>query len=185
MKLIKYLIIGLVILVLVLVAGAGILVATVDPNDYKDKIVEVVKDKTGRILTLDGDIGFTFFPKLGVSLGEAQLSNATGFGDQPFAQVKQVSVSVDLISLLKFNVQADTIILEGLNVNLQKNKSGLTNWDDLYQTTTESSTQESSSQSGKEIGLEIEGVRVTDSKIVYDDQQANNKITLSPIELET
>ena len=90
MKLIKYLIITVVVLILLLVAGAGILVATVDPNDYKDDIIKLVKESTGRTLTLEGDLGFTFFPALGVSLGEAQLSNASGFGDQPFAQVSQV-----------------------------------------------------------------------------------------------
>ncbi|MEM7304315.1 MAG: AsmA family protein [Pseudomonadota bacterium] len=187
MKLIKYLIIAIVVLVLVLVAGAGILVATVDPNDYKDEIVKQVKDATGRTLTLDGDIGFTFFPKLGVSLGEAQLSNAAGFGDQPFAQVKEVGVSVDLLSLLKLNVQADTIVLKGLRVNLQKNKNGQTNWDDLTEVSaTEASASDSKdAKEGKEVGLEIAGVDISDSQVVYDDQQANNKITLTPIDLET
>ena len=187
MKLIKYLIIAVVVLLLLLIAGAGILVATVDPNDYKDDIIKLVKESTGRTLTLEGDLGFTFFPNLGVSLGEAQLSNAPGFGDQPFAEVQQVSVSVDLLSLLKFNVQADTIVLDGLRVNLQMNKNGKTNWDDLaQQPATEAPAKESGeAKEAKQLGLEIAGVRITDSQVVYDDQQANNKITLNPIELET
>ena len=185
MKLIKYLIIALIVFVLVLVAGAGILIATVDPNDYKEDIVKLVKESTGRTLTLEGDIGFTFFPKLGVSLGEAQLSNAAGFGSEPFAQVKQLGVSVDLISLFKFNVQADTIVLQGLRVNLQKNKNGKTNWDDLTKASDTTSDNESTTSSSKKVGLEIEGVEITDSQVVYDDQQADNTITLNPIELET
>ena len=187
MKLIKYLIIAIVVLVLLLVAGAGILVATVDPNDYKDDIIKLVKEETGRTLTLEGDLGFTFFPNLGVSLGEAQLSNAAGFGDQPFAQVKQVGVSVDLISLLKLSVQADTIVLDGLRVNLQKNKNGKTNWDDLAQQsgTKDAAPEASPDKEGKQLGLEIAGVSITDSQVIYDDQQAGNKITLNPIELET
>lgn len=187
MKLIKYLIITVVVLILLLVAGAGILVATVDPNDYKDDIIKLVKESTGRTLTLEGDLGFTFFPALGVSLGEAQLSNASGFGDQPFAQVSQVSVSVDLLSLLKFSVQADTIVLDGLRVNLQKNKNGNTNWDDLaQQPATEAPAKDATEpKEEKQLGLEIAGVRITDSQVVYDDQQAGNKITLNPIELET
>ena len=191
MKLIKYLIIAIVVLVLLLVAGAGILVATVDPNDYKDDIIKLVKDSTGRTLTLEGDLGFTFFPNLGVSLGEAQLSNAAGFGEQPFAQVRQMGVSVDLLSLLKFSVQADTIVLDGLRVNLQKNKNGKTNWDDLAQQPGQSSTSEAAAtdtgeaKQGKQLGLEIAGVSISDSQVVYDDRQADNKITLNPIELET
>ncbi|MFK8026974.1 MAG: AsmA family protein [Gammaproteobacteria bacterium] len=185
MKLIKYFAIALVVLVVVFVAGAAILVATVDPNDYKEEIIAQVKDATGRDLKLDGDIGFSFFPKLGVKLGQAEFGNAAGFGNEPFAQVQQVGVSVDLLSLLRMKVQADTIQLQGLRVNLQKNKNGKTNWDDLSGNS--SSPAESSTSSGDSggIGLEVAGIHITDSQVIYDDQQAKNKITLNPIELKT
>ena len=182
MKLIKYLVIAIAILVVLFVAGAVVLVATVDPNDHKDTIVAAVKDATGRELKLEGDIGFSFFPRLGVNLGQAELSNAAGFGKQPFASIDRVGVSVDLLSLLKAQVKADTIELKGLRVNLQKNKNGKTNWDDLSKSSGKSST---SSGGGADIGLEVAGIRITDSQVVYDDQQAGNKITLNPIELRT
>lgn len=185
MKIIKYLIIALVILVVVFVAGAAILVATVDPNDHKDTIVAKVKEATGRDLSLDGDIGFTFFPKLGLKLGQAELSNAAGFGQTPFAEIENVGVSVDLLSLLKMKVQADTIELKGLRVNLQKNKNGVTNWDDLSNTSSSAPAETSSTGEGTDIGIEVAGVRITDSQVIYDDKQAGNKITLNPIELTT
>lgn len=184
MKIIKYLVVALVILIVVFVAGAAILVATVDPNDHKESIVAAVKDATGRDLKLEGDIGFSFFPKLGVKLGQAEFSNAKGFGDEPFASVDKVGVSVDLLSLLKMKVQADTIELKGLRVNLQKNKNGKTNWDDLTGNTSSTSSEAASSDSSS-IGLEVAGIHITDSQVVYDDQQAGNKITLNPIELKT
>lgn len=183
MKLIKYLLIALAVVIVVFIAGAVVLVATVDPNDHKDTIVAAVKDATGRDLKLEGDIGFSFFPRLGVKLGEAELSNAAGFGKQPFASVDQVGVSVDLLSLLRAKVQADTIDLKGLRVNLQKNKNGKTNWDDLSGSSSSSSS--SLSSDGSSVGLEVAGIRITDSQVVYDDQQAGNKITLNPIELRT
>lgn len=185
MKLIKYFAIALVVLVVVFVAGAAILVATVDPNDYKEEIIAQVKEATGRDLKLDGDIGFSFFPKLGVKLGQAEFGNAAGFGSEPFAQVKQVGVSVDLLSLLKMKVQADTIQLQGLRVNLQKNKNGKTNWDDLSGNSDGSAETSTSSGDSGGIGLEVAGIHITDSQVVYDDQQAKNKITLNPIELKT
>lgn len=184
MKIIKYLIITLVILVAVFIAGAVVLVATVDPNDHKDSIVSIVKDATGRDLNLEGDIGFSFFPKLGVKLGQAQLSNAAGFGNQVFASVEKVGVSVDLLSLLKMKVQADTIELKGLRVNLQKNKNGKTNWDDLLESSS-NTAESSSSNDGAGISLEVAGIHITDSQVIYNDQQAGNKITLDPIEVKT
>ena len=186
MKIIKYLVIALVILIGLFVAGAAILVATVDPNDHKESIVSAVKDATGRDLKLEGDIGFSFFPKLGVKLGQAEFSNAKGFGDEPFARVDKVGVSVDLLSLLKMKVQADTIELKGLRVNLQKNKNGKTNWDDLSANSTASTGSDTAaSKEGSSIGLEVAGIHITDSQVIYDDRQAGNKLTLNPIELTT
>jgi len=185
MKVIKYLVIVLAILIVVFVAGAAILVATVDPNDHKESIVAAVKDATGRDLKLEGDIGFSFFPKLGVKLGQAEFSNAKGFGDQPFASVEKVGVSVDLLSLLKMKVQADTIELKGLRVNLQKNKNGKTNWDDLSNNSASTSSDAAPSSDSSSIGLEVAGIHITDSQVIYDDQQAGNKVTLNPIELKT
>ena len=183
MKLVKYLLIALVVLVVLFIAGAVVLVATVDPNDHKEEIIAAVKDSTGRDLKLDGDIGFSFFPRLGVKLGNAELSNASGFGDQPFASVEYVGVSVDLLSLLRAKIQADTIDLKGLRINLEKNKNGKTNWDDLSDSA--GTSEPSSSGDGSGLGLEVAGIRITDSQIVYDDRQAGNKITLNPIELRT
>lgn len=167
------------------VAGAAILVATVDPNDHKESIVAAVKDATGRDLKLEGDIGFSFFPKLGVKLGQAEFSNAKGFGDEPFASVDKVGVSVDLLSLLKMKVQADTIELKGLRVNLQKNRNGKTNWDDLSGNSSSASSDATTSSDSSSIGLEVAGIHITDSQVIYDDRQAGNKITLNPIELKT
>lgn len=185
MKLIKYLVIAVVVLVVVFIAGAVVLVTTFDPNDYKEQIVSAAKDATGRDLTLSGDLGFTFFPKLGVKLGQASLSNAEGFGDQAFASVDKVSVSVDLLALLTAQVKADTIELKGLNVNLQKNKNGKTNWDDLAGSSSSEPAAESSGSSAPAVGLEVAGIRISDSQVVYDDQQAGNKITLNPIDVKT
>ncbi len=185
MKIIKYLAIALFVLIAVFVAAAAILVATVDPNDHKEKIVSAVKDATGRDLKLEGDIGFTFFPKLGVKLGQAEFSNAKGFGDKPFARVDKVGVSVDLLSLLKMKVQADTIEIKGLRINLQKNKNGRTNWDDLSGNSTSASSDAAASSDSASIGLEVAGIHITDSQVIYDDRQAGNKITLNPIELKT
>ena len=185
MKALKYLIIALVVLVVVFVAGAVVLVTTFDPNDYKETAITYVKENYGRDLRLDGDIGFTFFPALGVKLGEAELSNAPGFGEEAFARVEKVSVSVDLLSLLKAKVAADTVVLKGLRVNLQKNKNGQTNWDDLAKSSSASNEATTSDGSSASVGVEIAGLKITDSQIVFDDQQTGNKITLNPIEVQT
>lgn len=104
-----------------------------DPNDYKDDIITLVKNKTGRELSIPGDISLSLFPWVGLELGKVEISNAKGFADKAFAKIEHLQVRVKLWPLLQKKLEADTLIIEGLLLNLAKNKQGVTNWDDLRQ----------------------------------------------------
>lgn len=131
MKIIKLLFTGIGILLLVAVIAVGIFLATFDANQYKQDLSLLVEQQTGRKLDFQGDIGLTLYPALGMKLGSLSFANAAGFGQQPMLAVEKASVSVDVLSLLSFSPQIDQLVLNGLTVNLQKNKQGKTNWDDL------------------------------------------------------
>jgi AsmA protein len=129
--LLKWLV-GLVLaLVLLVVAAVIILPMVVDPNDYKPQIIEAAKQQLGRDLAIEKDLGLSVFPWLGIETGGVRVGNAPGFSDQPFAEVETVGLKVKLMPLLSKRVEVDTLVLTGLNVNLEKDQSGKTNWDDL------------------------------------------------------
>ena len=56
----------------------------VNPNDYKGRIADSVKESTGRELVLKGDIKLSVFPWIALELGPASLGNPPGFGAEPF-----------------------------------------------------------------------------------------------------
>jgi AsmA protein len=114
MKIIKILITSLVSLVLIIAVAIGVFTAITDPNDHKEFITSNFNQATGRDLTLAGDIEFTLFPKLGIQLGQTQISNAKGFAQTHFAQLENIIIRADLLSLFMFKLQADTIELHGL-----------------------------------------------------------------------
>ena len=95
-------IIGVVLLVLVLTVGGIVtfLVKTIDPNSYKDKVSQLVYDNTGRKLSLNGEISWSFFPWLGLKVRDITLSNSSYFKDTPFASADEISVTVRLLPLL-------------------------------------------------------------------------------------
>ena len=124
----------LVLLLLISLAIAG-LVLFVDPNNYKNEIAAKVQDATGRQLTIIGDINYSLFPWIGVSLGKTELSNAQGFGDKPFASVDQVDIKVSVLPLFQQRLEMQKVRLHGLQAFLAKDKSGRSNWDDLLTTT--------------------------------------------------
>ena len=102
-----------------------------DPNDYKGKIIEAVKDKTGRELRIEGKLGWSFFPWIGIETGRLELANAPGFGTEPFARIDGAGAKVVLLPLLRKQIIVDTVFLDGLKLNLARNAAGKTNWDDL------------------------------------------------------
>ncbi len=129
MKALKWALLGLGAAVLIAVAVVAYFVATFDPNDYKPRIVELVKRQTGRTLALDGKIGLTFFPKIGATLGKVTLSEPNS--PAIFARVDEARVAVALLPLLSRHVIVDRVTLTGLAVDLVRHKDGRTNFDDL------------------------------------------------------
>src|SRR5512134_3861247 len=129
MKALKYALYALGAIVAVFVVIVGIVVATFDPNDYKPQIVQLVKDKTGRTLTIEGDIGLKLFPKIGAEVGKVSLSDPAGTAE--FAGLNQAQVYLALLPLLSRQVVVDEVRVDGLRANLVKHKDGSTNFGDL------------------------------------------------------
>jgi len=178
---------GLVlVLVLLVVAAAIILPMVIDPNDYKEQIVDQVKQQTGRDLQITGDLKLSVFPWLGVDIGALQLSNAEGFGDQPFAVVNSAAVRVKLMPLLSRQLEVDTVGLDGLVLNLAKSKTGVTNWDDLTQGDAPAESAPSESSSGKGLaGFSIGGVDISNARISWDDRSTGQLYTVDQFFLKS
>ena len=105
-----------------LILGLLILLATFDPNDYRPQIVKLVKDRTGRDLSI-GDIGLKVFPKIGAQLKQVSLAQRSGGGE--FAGVGDAQVYVALLPLLSRQVVVDEVRVDGLRANLVKHADGL------------------------------------------------------------
>ncbi len=184
---IKILLRILLILVLLFVATAITLPLVIDPNDYKDEISDIVKQQTGRDLTIPGNISWSFFPWLGIELGEMRLSNAPGFKPEIFATVKQVDVRVKVLPLLKGEIQIGQVVLEGLDLTLQRNAQGVNNWDDLLRPSTIPSKtpakRETPPAAPPVAALVIAGLDIRQARVVWDDQSTLQYYRLAPLNL--
>ncbi len=187
MKVVKWFVLSLVILLVLALAGMGIIIATVDPNDYKDEISAQVKKASGRDLTLEGDIAWSLFPSLGLNLGKATLANAPGFSGPPLASVEEVKIHVALLPLLKKQVEVQTLVVRGLALNLEKNKAGKGNWEGLSGGSEAGSAEKEKARGGgtSALSLNIEGVKILGASLVFDDKQAGSKIEIAPFNLRT
>lgn len=174
--------------VLLLIAVSTLLAAAAffDPNDYRGKITESVKQQTGRTLSL-GDLQLGVFPWLTVRVTDVSFSNAPGFGDTPMAQVKEAAVGVRLLPLLlRREVKVSTITLEGLRLDLAKDASGRSNWDDLVKPGEEAADEKPADGESPRINrIDIAGLTLRDAFVGYRDDQARQVYRLEQVNLET
>ena len=106
-KIIKILVIlGL----LVVVALAGIIFTT-DINQYKEQIVQVVKDNTGRDFEISGDLKLapSLIPTIAVE--GVTLGNASWAKEKNMLSVTKFEAQIALMPLLKKNIQVIKFIL--------------------------------------------------------------------------
>jgi AsmA protein len=186
MKALKWVLIGVGGLIVLVIAAVVIFVATFDPNEYKPRIVELVKQQTGRTLTVEGDIGLTFFPKLGAAIGKVTLSEPKG--TRTFAQVEEARVAVALLPLLSKRVIVDRVTLRGLTVDLVRYKDGRTNFDDLTgqgAKPEKPAEQPGQAPAGSPLAVDVGGITIDGAAIGWRDERAGTNVRLSNLTLET
>ena len=89
----------------------------IDPNDYKDEISAAVAEKTGRDLSIGGEIKWTVFPTIGLELSDVTLGNPEGFGDQPMLDIGEAGISVKLMPLLKRRVEVGEVSMNDVSIS--------------------------------------------------------------------
>lgn len=176
-KVLKIVLIGIAALLALLLAAAGIIAATFDPNDYKPLVIRMVQEKKQRTLTIPGDIKLSFFPKIGADLGKLSISERNSSAE--FAAVERANVSLALIPLLARQLVVDRVQIDGLRVNIRRDKDGRTNADDLL------GGEKSSSSNGQQIAFDIDSVDIDHAHIVYDDRQQARRFEIAGLKLET
>jgi len=163
-----------------LIVGLVVFAATFNINDYKAEIARMVKEGTGRTLTFTGDIGLVLFPRPGVTVNGAELSNAPGFGDAPMARVRAARATFLLRPLFSGDVRISTVDLDGLVLSLARNVQGVTNWDDL----TGGGKGESAPGGKSKFSLEVDGVAIRDAAVSWDDRKADVTMGVEGVTLD-
>ena len=184
---------------LILVALGFALTHLFDPNDYKDEIRQLAHDKANLELTLNGDIGWSLFPWLGLELHDATLASATT-PDQPFADLRMIGLSVRVLPLLRREVQMSDIKVDGLNLTLTRDEQGRGNWQDIGRPAKPAASGDQAqkpappaptnegtadSKPAQPLKLDIDSLTLANSRIDYKDAKSGKQFSAEAIELST
>jgi len=184
------------VIVLFFVAAAILLPLIIDPNDYKQELVAQVKERTGRDLHIDGDIALTVFPWIGVKIGKVALSNAAGFSNPVFASTDKVSIRVKLLPLFSKRLEMDTVTVHGLTLNLARDASGRSNWDDLAKAGAKAGSDTGSekpsapgssdvSEGQAAAALAIGGLDINNANLSWEDASQDQRFQIGNLSLQT
>ena len=194
-------ILGLVLLglLLIIVALGFALTHLFDPNDYKDEIRQIARNKAHIELTLNGDIGWSLFPWLGLELHDAAVATLAKPAE-PFADLQMLGLSVRVLPLLRREVQMSDVRVEGLNLRLNRDKDGHGNWEDIGKvpatantagtpsaTTGEPAPQPSAQpeKPAQPIRLDIDSLTVNNARVEYSDEKTGRQFSAESIQLST
>ncbi len=175
-----------------LLIGILALVLLVDPNRFKPQLIAAVQQQTGRELRIDGELGWSFYPVLGIDIGRAELANAAGFGEEPMLAVERVAVGVELLPLLDGALNVSQLRLERPIIRLAKDERGHSNWDDILEfrearadTREPEAAQPGEESDGGELQVAVSGLQLVEAALHWRDAQKQQQFQFAPIDLET
>ncbi|WP_323921576.1 AsmA family protein [Aeromonas caviae] len=190
MKKIIYILLGLALAAVVAIAA---LVSLIDPNQFKPQLAEQVRKSTGRELVIQGDIGWRFWPSLGLSLEKVALRNPAGFAEPDLVRFEQGEASVGLLPLLSHRLEIGKVTLSGAHLFIQTRADGSSNLSDLLKasadpkgeaTTEPAATTPPPASDKQPWQISLQGIALVDASALVRDDRSGTVSRLDRLDLD-
>lgn len=172
-----------------IVIGVIIVAMLILPFALKGKIAEIVKREANDMLNAkvefaDLDIGlFRHFPKASINLTELSVSGTGVFEKDTLAQVKQIDIVVNLMSIFGDDgYEVQHIILSNPRIKAVKLADGHVNWDIMKSDTTE--TKEDTASSESSFKLQLRKFSIENGYLSYTDDSSKTVFSAYDINLD-
>ncbi len=157
--------------VVVLIAGVFVVLATIDINQYKDVIEEQAAAATGRSLTIEGDLELSVGLSPAIELNGVRFQNAD-WGSRPdMAIIERVEASVPLLPLLFGNIEVTRLALINPDILLERNSQGQANWEFESEETVADAEAEATA-------LAVSAIEIDDAILAFNDAQAGSDVSV-------
>jgi AsmA protein len=124
----KKLVIGIGGLVAILVVVALVAPFLIPTDTYRNQLVSLVNQATGRDLNISGPVRLSFLPQIEVEANDVSLSNAPGASAPEMLKLKQLQVQLRFLPLLHGAVELGRFVLDQPEISLEVDKNGKPNW---------------------------------------------------------
>ena len=181
-RILRYTAFGILTLVLAGLLALSYLVLTFEPDDYRDDLINLVEEQTGRAFTIDGSLDLHLNPPLvGFEVHDISFDNPPGFGQEPMLAAKRVEAYLQVIPLLLGELRIRSVLLDGLQLRLRRKSNGHTNWSDLL--ADQGAASPGPGDPGKATGIDLAEIHLTDGTIAIWDELRNRRLRGSDLDL--
>jgi hypothetical protein len=104
--------IGFGVVLVLLVIGAAVLIATFDANRFKGLAIDYMKNERQRTLVIDGPIELSVFPRLAVKVSKVKLSEHKR--PDEFLAIGEAALAVQTWPLLRKQLVVDRVSARGV-----------------------------------------------------------------------
>ncbi len=172
-------IILVIVLIPVLLLGAIVFLVS-NPDYYRDQLNETFTAETGFELDIKGEMSWRYFPPIALRITDVAVTPIGS--DTPLATMNEASIDMDLLPLLfgGGELAINGINVDGFTINARVDKMGRGNWESAVPAAESGKVEAAdSSGSGESIGLNIQAINITDTKITYIDETGPSDYTVT------
>lgn len=181
---------GLAAVVLLLGLAAATLYGLFDQAAVRAQLIDQFAARTGRTLSIDGDIGLSVWPEVSIHLGRVSLSERDGI--TAFAHLDSARLVVAAAPLLSQHLVVKQVAIDGLVLGLVRDRQGQLNIHDLWATPPNDAssdvkpdTSASSPSADSTLAVDVAGINLSRARLSYHDQVSGQQWQLSDLNLHS
>jgi len=126
----KKIVIGVVLFIILAIAGVGGYIYMMDWNQHKSVVSERFAQITGLNASIEGDLKVDLLPSPKISANAVRFFKSNAPRD-PLVTVKEISANVELLPMFQQKFVINSMTLTNATVNVLINEKGVSNWDNI------------------------------------------------------
>ena len=173
-------------LFILVIAAAMIVPSFIDWSVYRDQAAQVVREKTGLDLVINGSVGFSVIPTPRFYIEQAALNTED---EKLLASFERLEVNLELAPLFNKQIKVSSLTLVKPQISLEKLKNGKLNImtpeiESLSKGSKEEDTTQKETQTPPAFDMSLDEIRIKDGEFTYTDHKTKTHTKIQNINMD-
>ncbi|MGH6950022.1 MAG: AsmA family protein, partial [Vitreimonas sp.] len=166
--------------------AAGLLAYLVSRLDVRAEVERAVENATGRQTRIEGNVGVSYWPVLGLRAETITLANVAGGRAPAFITADEVNVGVQIRPLFDRQVKVERLVLQRPRIALEVDAQGQPNWVLARPAGTGPARPPSTGEPAIDFSrTSLRGVTVSDGEVSFFDARRGSGWVIGDVDIRT